>query len=518
MPGRMDFEFQFRANRENSQKQPDSPMRILIMGDFSGRTRQNTANSTQTQTIQSIIPIDIDNFDNILQRLMPQISLNLSDTDKTKIDIQIANLDDFHPDTLYEGLGLFEALRNTRHRLNDPASFPEAAAELQMEALTQQQTAPENGSAKAQKLSEESNSDTFKRILGKPTSSSQAKPTNIQQTEAGVQNFINQLVAPYITPEADPLQPQYIAAVDEAISQHMQTILHAPSFQSAEAIWRSIWWLVSNLNNDEDLKISLLDITKKELAADINSANSELESTQCFQTIIEKGIDTLANESWSLLLGCYSFGTDEQDLSLLAALGAIASQAGGSFIAQADTKLLGCQNLGDLSNPHNWNMNDKEATDRWQALRHSAVAPWIGLALPRILMRLPYGKNTDETERFVFEEIPTKPYPAKPRHENLLWGNPAFASALLIATSFQEQGWNMQPGDNTEITDLPAYVYEDSGEKQLHACCELYLTERAAESILDKGIMPLVSYQNRNAARILRFQSIANPATALLGF
>lgn len=521
MPGRLKFEFQFRAGRENSQRRGDTPMRMLIMGDFSGKAARNAANSDQTRATCPIIPIDIDNFEDVMRRLTPQVNLTLSDRDTTRVNIQFNELDDFHPDTLFEDLGLFAALRDTRQRLNEPASFPQAAAALRFEAKTPplRQTESKNALAEAEKPLplEESNDDLFERLLGKPASLSQGnaqdKAANVQKAEAGLQGFINRLVAPYIVPEADPLQPQYVAAVDESLSQQMRAILHAPAFQAMEAIWRATGWLVSNLDTGETLKLFLLDITKEELAADIDAANGNLEATQCYRTIIEKGVNTLAGESWSLLLGCYRFGPDKQDLSLLAALGAIASQAGGPFIAQAEAKLLGCRNLIDSPNPRDWNTEDKKAADRWQALRHSAVAPWIGLALPRILLRLPYGKNTDEVERFVFEEITTIP-----DHEQLLWGNPAFACALLIATSFQEQGWKIQeqdwkiePGDISEITDLPALVYEEDSEKQLQACAELYLSEIAAESILDKGIMPLVSFRNRNAARLLRFQSIAEP-------
>jgi type VI secretion system protein ImpC len=44
----------------------------------------------------------------------------------------------------------------------------------------------------------------------------------------------------------------------------------------------------------------------------------------------------------------------------------------------------------------------QEDAQRWQALRHSSAAPWLGLALPRLLMRLPYGPDTDAVDGFDF--------------------------------------------------------------------------------------------------------------------
>ena len=43
------------------------------------------------------------------------------------------------------------------------------------------------------------------------------------------------------------------------------------------------------------------------------------------------------------------------------------------------------------------------------------------------------------------------------------------------------------------------------------------LTERALEPILEKGLMPLVSFQGRDAVRLANFQSLAHPALPLAG-
>ena len=217
-------------------------------------------------------------------------------------------------------------------------------------------------------------------------------------------------------------------------------------------------------------------------------------------------------EPWSVLVGDYSFTTEAQNLSLLAALGAIASQAGGPFLAAADASMLGCRSLLETPDPRDWKVKDKQAEQAWQTLRQSSVAEWIGLAQPRILLRLPYGKTSDPLEYFDFEEL--RPQHA---HEDYLWGNPAFACALLIAMAFQTKGWSMQPGDYLDVEDLPAFTFEEEGEAKMMACAELFLIERAAEAMLDRGVMPMISYRNRNAVRLMRFQSIAEPLKALSG-
>lgn len=134
------------------------------------------------------------------------------------------------------------------------------------------------------------------------------------------------------------------------------------------------------------------------------------------------------------------------------------------------------------------------------------------MALPRFLLRLPYGKKTDPIESFDFEEMPEAP-----AHEDYLWGNPAFAWAVLLAQSFREYGWEMRPGLHAQIDGLPLHVYEHDGESELKPCAEALLTEEAAAHVLDNGPMPLVSLKGRDAAQLVRFQSIAEPLRSLAG-
>ena len=212
------------------------------------------------------------------------------------------------------------------------------------------------------------------------------------------------------------------------------------------------------------------------------------------------------------MVGHYTFGTGEEDVTLLAYLGAIASLAGAPFLAGADASVLGCRSVAATPDPADWQLGDDDAAQRWQALRASSQASWIGLALPRMLLRLPYGKRTDPVEQFEFDELA-----GAWNHESYLWGNPALACALLIGRSFMAHGWEMEPGDELEIGDLPAHTLERDGEPQLQACAEAYLTERAGQAILSRGVMPLLSYRNRNAVRVLRFQSLADPVKPLSG-
>jgi type VI secretion system protein ImpC len=129
-----------------------------------------------------------------------------------------------------------------------------------------------------------------------------------------------------------------------------------------------------------------------------------------------------------------------------------------------------------------------------------------------VLARLPFGKSCEPIEAFAFEELSRNR-----EHDAYLWANGAPACALLIGRAFMARGWEMELGDELEIDDLPAHVFQDDGERTLQPCAEAALNDRAGEAMLEAGVMPLLSYKSRNAVRAMRFHSIAKPAHPLHG-
>jgi type VI secretion system protein ImpC len=288
----------------------------------------------------------------------------------------------------------------------------------------------------------------------------------------------------------------------------MRRILRDPRFQALESAWRAAHWLVTNLETDETLQVHLLDVGKDELAADIAGAGDDLERSALYRLLMQHGPGMPDGPAWSVLAGDYRFGAGADDVALLAALGAIGAQVGGPFLAEADASILGCRSLAESPDDRRWERLDDETAARWSALRQSKAAPWLGLALPRVLLRVPYGRKSDPIEQFAFEEMPGGAY---------LWGSPAIACALLLGQAYSDAGPDMTPGDRQELTDLPCYTSGEAGERVMTPCAEVALSERTANAILDRGLMPALGFANRNAVRIARFQSLADPPTALSG-
>lgn len=228
----------------------------------------------------------------------------------------------------------------------------------------------------------------------------------------------------------------------------------------------------------DDVKIYLFDATLDELMTDLGSLDKVL---------------SLPRDPWALLVGNFAFGDGPEDARRLQAMGRFARGTGAPFLAEAQPPSVG------------------NVPESWQELRRSPAARWIGLALPRFLLRLPYGKSTSAAESFHFEEM------SGSVHHEYLWGNPAFCCAYLIGQSFRSHGWDLRPGTHRQMSGLPLHTYTSDGQTVNKPCAEMLLSEKDADLLMELGYMPLASMKDKDAVMLVRFQSIAEPLAPLAG-
>jgi type VI secretion system protein ImpC len=479
------------------------PFRILLLGNFSGR-----AAGTPLAGRRPVL-IDRDNFDEVLAKLDVQARLPLGRDGSTPLTVRVKELDDLHPDRLFESLEVFEALRTLRRRLENPKTFAAAAAEVRG-WTSAPEPAPEAAPPKPAAPPPSDPAALLEHILG---GESPPAPRPAQQFPGADWNaYLQQVVAPYLVPGTDPSAAELVARVDRATADQMRAVLHHPAFQAVEAAWRAVYLLTRRLDTDEGLKLYLLDVTQEELAADLAGAQ-DLRGSGTYKLLVEQTVGTPGAAPWAVLVGNYTFGPAAEDALALARLGLVARAAGAPFLAGADPRLFGCASPAATPDPDDWGAPPAgEAGEVWAALRGTPQAASLGLAAPRFVLRQPYGKGSNAVEAFAFEELPD----GEP-HEGYLWGNAAFACALLLGQAFNHAGWGLRPGMILEIDGLPAHVYLEDGESRLKPCAEAVLSERAAERILGAGVMPLLSVRDRDKARLGRFQSLAEPPAPLAG-
>jgi type VI secretion system protein ImpC len=493
--GRMQFDFTLgKSRRARRRPEDDQPFRILVLGNLSGHARTPP---TTPLTRRAPIFIDIDNLPKVFAGLAPRLNYTL---DGAPVTIAFDAIDDFHPDRLFERLTPFVALRKLRAELNDSTLYRRAALAL---------GASPSGEAIPPGAGAEEDAANIERLLGRKPA---AMPVAAGATGFDIDSWLRGVVAPHVVPDITHQQRQLIAAVDAAVAEQMRRVLHHPEFQALEVTWRGIESMVRELEIGETLQLFVADVSREELLHDIEANGHDLTQSTLYRQLCGADTEPPDGHRWSLLVGDYALGSSAEDVRLLAALGAMAAQAGAPLLAAARLDILGCTRVEDLSEPKSWKSNDGETQARWNDLRKSAAAPWIGLALPRVLSRLPYGAQSDPIAAFAFEEMP-----AARDHHAYLWGSPAFALALLAAKAFQQDGWGMDLGGQLDVTGLPSHTYREDGEAQQQPCAEVLMSQSAGEAILARGIMPLLSYRNRDAARLLRWQSIAEPAQPLQG-
>lgn len=494
------------GDSSGARPSPETPFRIAILGDFSGRANRGISEAKTIDKRRAAL-VDRDNFDEVLSRSAAEIQLAIGDG---SLHLRFSELEDFHPDRIFEHLEAFGKLRDLRARLQDPSTFREAADEL--------------GLRPPSSVSEPRRPDTLPEVAPNAArlASGSLLDEMIEQTESRaaedryrrkpdeVREFAQRVAAKHLVSTPDARQPEILSVMDRGIGALMSAVLHNRDFQALEAIWRATFFLVRQLETGSQLKLYLIDVSKEELAADLQAA-TDLRDTGTYRLLVEQSVGTQGSEPWAIIVGNYSFGPGKEDAEVLSRLAGIAHRAGAPFLAEAGARLLGCSSLASTPHPREWKM-PQELAGGWAELRRRPEADFVGLALPRFLLRLPYGKKTLPLESFAFEE-----FPEAPGHEDYLWGNPAFAVALLLAQSFSEAGWEMRPGTVTQIDKLPLHVYGKPGESASKPCAEILLTEDAAERLLEEGLIPLVSFKDRDLVRVMRFQSIADPLRELAG-
>ncbi|MCB1777619.1 MAG: type VI secretion system contractile sheath large subunit, partial [Candidatus Competibacteraceae bacterium] len=293
MPGRMEFQFNVPKSNANlsTRRDPTAPFDILIMADLSARAHRETPGLLVDLANRPLLAVDVDSLDAVMARLAPKLRLAPMTDNDVALTISFNQLDDFHPDALYQRLEVFQALRRTRARLLNPASFAQAVAELTPSPpaeTVQTEPAPVEGEA-----------ELLERLLGQaPTQPAMARPADAGA--AAIQSLVQAIVQPHIV-HTDARQPAWVAAVDATIGDQLRMILHQPAFQALEATWRSVQGLIADLDSDA-VRVFLLDVTRQELLTDLHSAGGDPKATSLYTLLVDQGARMPDGPSWSLLV------------------------------------------------------------------------------------------------------------------------------------------------------------------------------------------------------------------------
>jgi predicted component of type VI protein secretion system len=498
MPHNFQFNFgRVATDRPAPRRLPEERFRIALLGDFSGRAHRGEHRIRDELARLKPLQLDVDTFSTIIEKFGTRLRLPMGAArDGGTIELNPTSLDDLHPDALYDSLALFSELARLRERLSQPGTFAAAAAEVRQWAPAPgaaDASAPAPAPARNDAVRTDGGLIDFVALLGLP-----AMPPAPSPIDALIREVIRPHLQQAVVPDASDA-PELTAAVDRALSASMREVLHHPDFQGLEAAWRSLDFIVRRVETDATLQVVVYDISADEFAADLG-ATDVLEDTGLYRLLVEQPALDPRQGALSALVGHYSFAMTAPHAELLGRIGAIAARAAAPFIAAIGHQ--GLQVPDDAMDP--------AVVQGWQALRKLPAAHYVALATPCFLLRQPYGKRSDEIERFAFEEFdPRRP----PTH--MLWGNPAVLAAVLLGQHVREAGADVAPARQLDVDNLPLCLWTDAdGDAVAQPCTELLFTDRTMARVQTLGFIPVLQRQGRAEVRLGGFVSLAGAQLA----
>jgi type VI secretion system protein ImpC len=304
-----------------------------------------------------------------------------------------------------------------------------------------------------------------------------------------------------------------IAEIDKKLSEQVNEIIHHEEFQQLESSWRGLHHMVNNTETDEQLKIRVINISKKDLAKNLKKfKGAAWDQSPFFKKVYEEEFGQFGGEPYGSFVADYHFDHSAPDVELLGELSKIAAAAHAPLITGADPGLFQMDSWGELSNPRDLaKIFSTPEYAAWRSLRESEDSKYIGLCMPRMLARLPYGSKTDPVEAFAFEEDTDGSDPNK-----YGWMNAAYGMATNINRSFKEYGWcsrirGVESGGSVE--NLPSHTFPtDDGGVDMKCPTEIAISDRREAELAAQGLMPLIHRKNTDMAAFIGAQSLHKPA------
>ena len=327
-----------------------------------------------------------------------------------------------------------------------------------------------------------------------------------------VKEFVAQVLEGSMTlgRDADQMISARVAQIDHLVSLQLNEILHNAQFQKLEASWRGLKYLLDQSETGTQLKIRILNASKKDLLRDLQRA-PEFDQSAMFKKVYEEEYGIFGGEPFGALVGDYEFSKHPEDLELLEKVSQVAAAAHAPFLSAASSELLNMESYTNLDQPRDiGKIFDSTEYAKWKGFRESEDSKYVALTCPRVLMRLPYGRDTAPIEGFNFEEGVDGT-----DHSKYLWGNAAYALASKMTQAFATFGWcvairGVEGGGLVE--GLPSHTFRtDEGDVALKCPTEIAITDRREKELADQGLVPLVHCKGTDKAAFFSIQSGNKP-------
>jgi len=326
----------------------------------------------------------------------------------------------------------------------------------------------------------------------------------------GITAFITQMLAPTKAGEKVDRSAvdAMIAEVDKRLSAQVNEILHHPEVQKLESAWRALRWSIERIDFRENISVEILPVTKEALLSDLEDS-PDLTKSGYYKLVYSNEYGVFGGKPFGLMNMNFDFSPGPQDIELLRKLAAIASMSHVPLLGNASPEFFGDKTFQNVPNLKDLkSLFEGPQYARWHGFRESEDARYVGLCMPRFLLRLPYGENTIPVKAFNFSEDVVD------HHDRYLWGHASNAMVTRIADSFAKYRWApniIGPQSGGSVDNLPLHQYEAMGEIQTKVPTEIMLTERREYELSEEGFIGLTYRKDADNACFFSANSVQKP-------
>ena len=347
-------------------------------------------------------------------------------------------------------------------------------------------------------------------LLDEIIEASKLKPgdSGYDLTKAGLEAFLSEFIS--TNPDAKingALVDDMIVELDRKISAQVNAVIHSEDFRKLESSWRGLKYLVDQTDFRQNNRIQIINVAKDDLLSDFEDA-PEIVKSGLYKQVYTAEYGQFGGQPISAIVANYDFGPGPQDLKLLQYAASVSAMSHAPFIAAADKKFFGVESWEELPNLKDLHsIFEMPQYASWRSFRESEDARYVGLTLPKFLLRLPYGPETVPTKNFVFNEKAAE-------NDDFCWGNTAFAFATRLSDSFAKYRWCTNiigPQGGGAVENLPLYHFAAMGETQTKIPTQVLLSERREFELAEEGFIGLTMRKGSDNAAFFSANSVQAP-------
>jgi len=288
-----------------------------------------------------------------------------------------------------------------------------------------------------------------------------------------------------------------IAEIDAKISAQMDSILHNEKFQELESRWRGLYMLVERTDFRQNIQMEIINVSKEELLEDFEEC-LDITQSGLYKHVYTSGYGQFGGEPVGTIIADYQLSPSNMDMKFLAKVASIAAMSHAPFISSAGPKFFGLESFEGL--PDLKDMEDVMSSPQfaaWRGFRENEDSRYVGLTLPRFLLRAPYDPEDNPISKFIYrEDVSTN-------HEDYLWGNTVYAFASRLTDSFANYRWCTNiigPNSGGAVTDLPVHTFDSMGDIEMKIPTEVLVSDRREFELSEQGFIPLTMRKGSNNA------------------